>query len=253
MAHLPQKSLDQGGFSGIYNLVFTHFPITLKITEKDLAYQTWKFRYGRSSYLLIQSVSWMVDALLTISEFCIVRIRACPAYAFQLIYHCHVLLGYLKIKKLQILLNPHRGNGFGQRKMSFLQAPPQTDLGCGPAVFLSKLLQLWIFQKLSGTKGTPRLHQDVMLFAEGRRFRLHPAGMELNLVYHRNDLCCFQQRLHMHREKIAYTDGPYIPFFQQIFKGLPGLPVYLLVGIPESQGTGPMDQVQVDVVEPQIG
>ena len=199
----------------------------------------------------IESVSWMVDALLTISEFCIVRIRACPAYAFQFIYHCHVLLGYLKIKKLQILLNPHRGNGFGQRKMSFLQAPPQTDLGCGPAVFLSKLLQLWIFQKLSGTKGTPRLHQDVMLFAEGRRFRLHPAGMELNLVYHRNDLCCFQQRLHMHREKIAYTDGPYIPFFQQIFKGLPGLPVYLLVGIPESQGTGPMDQVQIQIIQGQ--
>ena len=104
----------------------------------------------------------MVDALLTISEFCIVRIRACPAYAFQLIYHCHILLGYLKIKKLQILLNPHRGNGFGQRKMSFLQAPPQTDLGCGPAVFLSKLLQLWIFQKLSGTKGDVYKRQNLI-------------------------------------------------------------------------------------------
>ena len=92
-----------------------------------------------------------------------------------------------------------------------------------------------------------------MAVAEVARNLLVAAGMQLDLVDHRQDVGRIHERLEMMGLEVAHADGAHEPVEVERLERTPRLLVRTLpVGFGPLR-SGPVDEVQIDVVEVQLG
>ncbi len=153
----------------------------------------------------------------------------------------------LKVEDVVVFTDPPRRAGLGEGDMAQLQVPAEDDLRRGAVVFGGEGQEDRILEDLAAAQRAPRLGadaQELVLFAQ---FVLLQPRMQLNLVDGGHHFRCFQEPVQVLRLEVADANGPDFALAVQRLKRP--------VGFREeaTPGARPMDQVQVDVFQAEVG
>ena len=154
-------------------------------------------------------------------------------------------LRQFKIKDIQVFCHPFLMDRLGDGGEIPLEVPAEDDLGCGLAVPAGDLRQRLVVENilLSLGKGAPRLGNNPIVLHDPQGGVLLEKRVDLNLIDHGPDLLVHAQVYQPLRGEVAHPDGP--------DRALPVQPLHSPPGaVVVSEGL--VNQVQVDVVQPQL-
>ena len=163
--------------------------------------------------------------------------------AFVLMEHLdglHFFFAELKIKYLEIFLNPFFSDGFRDGDDATLDEPTKDYLGNGFVVVLPNRSEEFIGKKavFPFGKGSPRFDLDLVFLQKFLGLDLLVKGMRFDLTDRWDDFVEADDVHHAIRLEVAETYGPRFSLAIQVFHGSPGS-----MDVP----VGLMDQIEIQV------
>src|SRR6267143_3206936 len=157
---------------------------------------------------------------------------------------CHVFASQFEIKDRSVLTNPLRSDRLRDDHEPVLQAPPNHDLRGRTGVLRGKLRDDRMFQPAPARERAVGLELDSVFLAKRKQVLLEEERMELDLVDGWRRRRSGQELLQVSDRVIAHADRTGEALVVQLQEGFPR--------IMAKAGDGPMNQVQVDVIEPEV-
>src|SRR5438552_4773068 len=156
----------------------------------------------------------------------------------------HVLPLQLEIEDTTVLSNPIRADRFRNDDEPVLQAPADENLSRRPSVLRDDLSDDRMVESVSTREGAVRLQLNAFALAELEQRPLVQEGMKLDLVHGGWDGRRGEQFLQVANRVVADPDRAGESLVADLLQRLPGF-------LPQARH-GPVDQVQVDVVEAEL-
>ena len=147
----------------------------------------------------------------------------------------------------KIFLDPAGRACFRYHQVSHLEVPAENDLCGGPVVLVRQRGNGGVGQDLPAAQRTPGFSGDAELFVQSSQPALLKPGVQLDLVYCGNNFSLLHQLFQVSGLEVGHADGPHFPFPVQ------GLQSFVGLCKQTPPGAGPVDEVEVHIVEPKVG
>src|SRR6478736_3401689 len=155
----------------------------------------------------------------------------------------HLGVAQLEIEHRDVLPDPRRRGRLRDDDVAQLHVPAEHDLGRAAAVPPGQLDDDRVAERPALPERAPGLGDDVVAGVEAAQRRLLEVEVELDLVHGRDDVRLVEQPLQVRHLEVGDPDGADPPVRVELLERAPGVHVAIF------RGPGPVDQVEVDVVQ----
>lgn len=164
----------------------------------------------------------------------------------------HILIGNLEIEELRVIDDAVLVDGLGQGKYAVLERKADAELSDGLIITRRDLRKPFVAEDGAAAKRAPRFNEDAVRLAPLHVLFLEVAGMILKLIDHRLDFSRRAERFCVLHVKVGNTDSADLARLISLLKGSPGRGVDLFPFGRDLLDAGPVNEVQVEIIGPEI-
>ena len=172
--------------------------------------------------------------------------RTDSARFVQGVHDGHLGVAELEIEDIDVRRDPFRGDRLGDHHIAGLQVPADDHLGRRFAVRRRDFGECGIFQQIALGQRTPGLGVDAVRLAESSQFTLLQVRVQFDLVDRRNRAAEIDELLQVVLLEVGDANRFRFAGSVDLLESPPGVGVQIVVRL------GPVDQIEIHVIQPQL-